>query len=310
MEKVKCEMVGMLDNNGYEKMHDISRRVYSGDGVAPTLHTCGGGNLEPKIIEQIALDEQNGRLRKDGTVGTLTTDGSSPKHNNRIVEVIVAGNYSPSGHSAATVVDADGAAPTVMENHGTVTAIIEPRTAAMRGRNTENPSDRRKGIPTEQRLEIGGEVANTITTVQKDSLVVEPPQEGETEPIIYDGFNQRVRAEKGTVGAITRNVGADLKRNGQGVIEPIAQIDIDGDSLCVDNVNLRVRKLTERECFRLMGVTDADFKKVQKNQSKSSLYHLAGDSIVTACLMAIFGEMLDIDYVEKIKELTSGLGNK
>lgn len=355
MEKVKCEMVGMLDNNGYEKMHDISRRVYSGDGVAPTLHTCGGGNLEPKIIEQIALDEQNGYLRKDGTVGTLTTDGSSPKHNNRIVEVIVAGNYSPSGHSAATVVDADGAAPTVMENHGTVTAIIEPRTAAMRGRNTENPSDRRKGIPTEQRLEIGGEVANTLTTVQKDSLVVEPcpeyigcavhplskklefdgykdtpcptllatdykcpktvafavpPQDGADEPIIYDGFNQRVRAEKGTVGAITRNVGADLKRNGQGVIEPIAQVDIDGDSLCVDNVNLRVRKLTERECFRLMGVTDADFKKVQNNQSKSSLYHLAGDSIVTACLMAIFGEMLDVDYAEKIKKLTSGLGNK
>lgn len=54
MEKIKCEMVGMLDNNGYEKMHDISRRVYSGNGVAPTLHTCGGGNLEPKIFEQVA----------------------------------------------------------------------------------------------------------------------------------------------------------------------------------------------------------------------------------------------------------------
>lgn len=33
----------------------------------------------------LAYDEQNSTLRKDGTVGTLTTDGSSPKHNNRII---------------------------------------------------------------------------------------------------------------------------------------------------------------------------------------------------------------------------------
>ena len=33
----------------------------------------------------LAYDEQNSTLRKDGTVGTLTTDGSSPKHNNRVI---------------------------------------------------------------------------------------------------------------------------------------------------------------------------------------------------------------------------------
>lgn len=33
----------------------------------------------------IAYDEQNNTLRTDGTVGTLTTDGSSPKHNNRVI---------------------------------------------------------------------------------------------------------------------------------------------------------------------------------------------------------------------------------
>ncbi len=56
--------------------------------------------------------------------------------------------------------------------------------------------------------------------------------------------------------------------------------------------NSGIRKLTERECFRLMGVKDEDFDRVAKNQSKSSLYHLAGDSIITNCLMAIFKEML------------------
>lgn len=56
--------------------------------------------------------------------------------------------------------------------------------------------------------------------------------------------------------------------------------------------NLRIRKLTPKECFRLMGVKDEDFDKVRKNQSDSSLYHLAGDSIVVNVLMAIFKEMV------------------
>lgn len=56
--------------------------------------------------------------------------------------------------------------------------------------------------------------------------------------------------------------------------------------------SLKIRKLTPRECFRLMGVKDEDFDKVAKNQSDSSLYHLAGDSIVVNVLMAIFKEVL------------------
>ena len=56
-----------------------------------------------------------------------------------------------------------------------------------------------------------------------------------------------------------------------------------------DNIgNLRIRKLTPRECFRLMGVKDEDFEKCAKNQSNASLYHLAGDSIVVDVLCHIF----------------------
>ena len=70
------------------------------------------------------------------------------------------------------------------------------------------------------------------------------------------------------------------------------------DSCCVicgggyEMNSLKIRRLTPRECFRLMGVKDEDFDKIAKNQSDSSLYHLAGDSIVVNILMAIFGEMI------------------
>ena len=57
-----------------------------------------------------------------------------------------------------------------------------------------------------------------------------------------------------------------------------------------------------------MGVKDEDSKKIQ--QSDSSKYHLAGDSIVTTCLMALFGELLGIDYKEKIEQLVEEIKNE
>ena len=73
---IKCECVGKI-SGGFE----MNSRVYSLYGLSPTILTMQGGGLEPKI-----LDEQNRKIRKDGIVGTLTTDGSSPKHNNRLIE--------------------------------------------------------------------------------------------------------------------------------------------------------------------------------------------------------------------------------
>ena len=53
--------------------------------------------------------------------------------------------------------------------------IIEPIGCAMRGRNPENPSERgRSNGKYKQRIEMGSNISNTITSVQKDSLVAEP----------------------------------------------------------------------------------------------------------------------------------------
>jgi len=52
--------------------------------------------------------------------------------------------------------------------------------------------------------------------------------------------------------------------------------------------NLRIRKLTPRECYRLMGFGDEAFDLAAPNQSNSSLYHQAGDSIVVNVLMELF----------------------
>ena len=51
--------------------------------------------------------------------------------------------------------------------------------------------------------------------------------------------------------------------------------------------NLRIRKLTPKECWRLMGFGDADFEKACKVNSNSQLYKQAGNSIVVNVLESI-----------------------
>lgn len=56
--------------------------------------------------------------------------------------------------------------------------------------------------------------------------------------------------------------------------------------------NLRIRKLTPKECWRLMGFDDEDFEKAEKVNSNAQLYKQAGNSIVVNVLEAIFKELL------------------
>lgn len=72
----------------------------------------------------------------------------------------------------------------------------------------------------------------------------------------------------------------------------------------------RIRCLTELECFRLQGVKREDFERLKVRQSSSSLYHMAGDSIETTCLMAIFGKMFGgLNYKNKINRVVEDITN-
>lgn len=56
--------------------------------------------------------------------------------------------------------------------------------------------------------------------------------------------------------------------------------------------NYRIRKLTPKECWRLMGFDDSDFEKAEKVNSNTQLYKQAGNSIVVNVLEAILKELL------------------
>lgn len=56
---------------------------------------------------------------------------------------------------------------------------------------------------------------------------------------------------------------------------------------------LRIRKLTPKECFRLMGFDDESFEKAEAVNSNTQLYKQAGNSIVVNVLQELFKMMLD-----------------
>lgn len=192
-------------------------------GVSPTINTCGGGGLQPKILEdaqavRMVRTEEGKALRKEYESGTihhgfnehrkmeLRTDGVS-----NTLSTVQKDNY-----------------------------ICEKSIVAMRGRNPNNPSDRTIGSPTEQRLEPNSQgICNTLTSVQKDNLVMETVR-----------IKQATKIEK-----------------------------------------YRIRKLTPKECWRLMAFSDEDFHKAEAVNSNTQLYKQAGNSIVVSVLEAIFRQM-------------------
>lgn len=63
-------------------------------------------------------------------------------------------------------------------------------------------------------------------------------------------------------------------------------------------VGTRIRRLTPKEAWKLMGFSDQDFTKAEKTNSNTQLYKQAGNSIVVPVLEAIFKQML-ISEVER-----------
>lgn len=162
--------------------------------------------------------------------------------------------------------------------------VKEPMGAASRGRYV---TDEDGTTTTEQQLELNGSaVSNTITTVAKDALVVEPKVEQIANYLEGEGNywknpnNGRIYSGEGLAPTLNCMEGGNRQPK---VVE--------GDENFEEP--FRVRKLTERECWRLMGFSDESVDKVKEaGISRSQMYKQAGNSIVVDVLYYIFRNLL------------------
>ena len=62
---------------------------------------------------------------------------------------------------------------------------------------------------------------------------------------------------------------------------------------CDEMNNLKIRKLTPKECYRLMGFDDEDFYKAEAVNSNAQLYKQAGNSIVVDVIEKIYDKLFE-----------------
>lgn len=354
----QCVQVGEVVGGKWDKMHDISKRVYEPDGIAPTIHCQQGGNTELKIAEDFVLGglQKHQTPRTDGISPTLTEamgkgggqtpiiiDTAEPKERfyKQAFETLKE-NECEVGDTIDAFnkrVNKSGVCPTLTTRpEGFKTAIL-PVVGAMRGRNPEDPSDRTAGVPTEQRLEINEKgLCNALTTVQKDNLVIEEDKQDYVSrrynefieekgyvPEMFVAYNKteikdvaptltgQCSSPSGSsavlkletpvkVNVATKqgyeeanpgdyvNItypGSKTKRGrvGNGVAHTLTC----GDGNAVITENVRIRKLTPRECLRLMGWKDEQIDKIVAAKiSGTQQYRQAGNGIVVQVLESIF----------------------
>ena len=331
-----------------------------------------GGGLIPKIIE----------MNEEPKIVSYSRDkkGKIENYHTKEVANTIHCSTGTRGNTAQYVLEPK---PIVeMNNHGETVSIAEPFVMACRGREpnvliqtrTEEAKLLRKDYENHriniqrkymQQLEPRTDgVSNTITSVQKDNLLLEPlrikanTREGFAEVEEYGAVNisqpssrtrrGRVQGNKGDIiGTLltgeenavlepkteeVRRVAEEVRRQPCGVsvdkdnnLRPYRQdkaksgvselqtefAESVGSTLTSarpnnvygDTFPYRIRRLTPRECFRLMDVDDEDYDKIKnyvkghrKNGkpmyiSESQQYKLAGNSIVVACMEHIFEQL-------------------
>lgn len=280
---ISLNLFGCL--NGRNSQRD---RVYSDDGLAPTISTKPGGNTEPKVS-----------ILFDTSYPTLTTNkGEKIKTSIKIIGEI---NSSQDGKILST----DGIAKCHSAGHNNNPKIAIPVLTPDRAEKRQNG----------RRFKDDGEPMFTLTSQDRHGVAVEPI-----------GILRNVRTEYGKeIRKDYENGKLDISRHEflaneireDGISNTLSTVQKDNqlavkvantlDTSCNQGIFVKVsdelivyavwyekyqcyiaiRKLTPKECFRLQGWPDDYFEKAQFVNSDSQLYKQAGNGVTVSVIEAI-----------------------
>lgn len=138
-------------------------------------------------------------------------------------------------------------------------------------------------------LESKFESTNRIYDVGGCSPTLSTMQGGNQEPKILESQIVAMRG-RNPDNPLDRTVGSPteqrLEVNIQGTSNCLTSVQ--KDNLLLEKPQYRIRKLTPRECGRLMGVPDEDIDKIAAVNSNTQLYKQFGNSIVVDVMCAMF----------------------
>lgn len=241
---VSLNLFGCL--NGRNSQRD---RVYSDNGLAPTISTKPGGNTEPKvsILFDTSYIGQDGKARiYENICPTLTSrDYKEPR------SVGVVCNVNPSGKGMnGNVYDSTGLSPTLTTNKGEGNKIVIPVLTPDRIEKRQNG----------RRFKEDGEPMFTLTGQDRHGIAIE--------------------VEEATKRLDTScNQGIFVKVSDELIVYAVWYEKY--------QCYIAIRKLTPKECFRLQGWSDDYFEKAQFVNSDSQLYKQAGNGVTVSVIKAI-----------------------
>ena len=281
----QCVQLGEVVGQRWAKMHTMSRRVYGPGGLSPTVHCAVGGNTELKIAENFpppkddfsdlpliaAMRGRNPENPSDRTPGTPTVQRlevnakglcnalTSVQKDNLVVEesylarkygeFIEQKGYVPEMFVAYNKQEIKDIAPTLTGQCSSAT-----------------------GSSAVLKLEMGGGEEETS-----------PP------PVLHVKVATKRGYDEATEGDYVNITFPSSKTKRGRVGRGVAQTLTCGDGNAVITENVRIRKLTPRECLRLMGWHDEQIDKIQAARvSATQQYRQAGNGIVVQVLEAIF----------------------
>jgi DNA (cytosine-5)-methyltransferase 1 len=257
---VSLNLFGCL--NGRNSQRD---RVYSDNGLAPTISTKPGGNTEPKvsILFDTSYIGQDKKTRVyENVCPTLTSrDYKEPR------SVGVVCNVNPSGKGMnGNVYDSTGLSPTLTTNKGEGNKIVIPVLTPDRIEKRQNG----------RRFKENGEPMFTLTSQDRHGVAIDPL-----------GVLRNVRTEYGKEVANTLDTSCN-----QGIFVQVSE-ELTVYAVWYEKYQcyIAIRKLTPKECFRLQGWSDDYFEKAQFVNSDSQLYKQAGNGVTVTVVEAIARKM-------------------
>lgn len=261
--------------------------VWDSNNISPTLTTMQGGGRQPHIITSLVSNKGEKFEREIDVANTL-----------------LARDYKGFGNQAMNA---------IIENFNNKVAIrqatknIECEIGGVADLSYPNSKTRRG------RVQDGGNICPTLTATETDICRIESVNEFDNRPKerffrqALDTFNDSDAEYGNTIDAFNKRVNKSgysptLTTRPEGFKTAILPVTND----------IRIRKLTPKECFRLMGFSDENFEAAENVVSNSQLYKQAGNSIVVDVLYYILVELYKaMPYLFddlKLSSFFSGIG--
>ena len=286
--------------------------VWDSENISSTLTAMQGGGRQSHIMCGVDKSNNNPEIITNANCITAREDrgvSNRKKEGTAVLECV--GNINPSGKGMnGNVFSSDGLAPTITTNKGEGNKVLIPQ-ATKQGyiecevggvADLSYPNSKtRRGRVQEKRT-----ISPTITATETGICRIEPKERF---------FKQALETFENSNADYGDTIDAYNKRVNQSGYSPTITTRPEGFKTAILPVtkDIRIRKLTPKECFRLMGFSDQNFD-AAKNAgiSNSQLYKQAGNSIVVDVLYYIYVELYKaMPYLFddlKLSSFFSGIG--